>query len=42
MSGRNGRSKAYEKKNSNSSDLNVRLMTKTISKFGRIVSMNKI
>ena len=41
MSGRNSRSKTYEKKNSNPSDFNVRLMTKTMSKFGRTVSMNK-
>ena len=40
-SGRNSRSKTYEKKNSNPSDFNVRLMAKTMCKFGRTVSMNK-
>lgn len=41
MSGRNSRSKTYEKKNSNVSEFNVRLMTKTMSKFGRSTSTNK-
>jgi|688.fasta_scaffold752566_1 hypothetical protein len=41
MSGRKSRSKTYEKRNSNPADFNVRLMTKTMSKFGRSTSTNK-
>lgn len=41
LSGRNSRAKTYEKKLSNGSDFNVRLMAKTMTKFGRSNSTNK-
>jgi hypothetical protein len=41
LSGRNSRSRTYDKKNSNGSEFNVRVTTKTMSKFGRSNSLAK-